>query len=116
MEDWTMNSWEAVLAERISRRSVLAGGLGASALAFLGGFKSPSPLLGFTPVPPSKQDAVVVPPEYAWEVVHAWGDPILLMAPEFKPDASQPASDPAGQAGMGHDGMEFFSLMDPGSR
>ena len=31
--------------------------------------------MGFSTVPPSKADELVVPPEYTWQVVNAWGDP-----------------------------------------
>jgi secreted PhoX family phosphatase len=49
-------------------------------------------------------------PGYTWQVVNAWGDPIVAGAPEFKNDASQSATDQALQAGMHHDGMHFFPL------
>jgi hypothetical protein len=102
--------WDAIIARSLSRRTLLAGGPGSTAVAFLGGFTAGEPLLGFASVPPSTADPVVVPPGYEWKVLHAWGDPVLPGAPEFKPDASQSADDQARQAGMGHDGMEYFPL------
>jgi secreted PhoX family phosphatase len=111
----------ADLVQLLSRRRVLQGGLGASTLAFLGCTDetpdapapgpgpAPSPM-AFTSVTISKADTVTVPPEYTYQVVNAWGDPIMPGAPEFKQDASQPAADQARQAGMHHDGMEFFPL------
>lgn len=69
-----------------------------------------APLLGFSPVPTSRADAVVVPDGYTWHVVNAWGDPIVAGAPAHDPGAAQGADQQALQAGMGHDGMEFFPL------
>ncbi len=106
-------SWDDILSARLTRRSLLAAGLGGSAVAFVGGVPAvhaASPRLGFISVPVSKADAVVVPPDYEWRILHAWGDPILPDAPAFKADASQSAEDQARQAGMGHDGMGFVPL------
>jgi secreted PhoX family phosphatase len=69
-----------------------------------------SPLLGFAGVPISKEDTLVVPEGYMFQVVNAWGDPIMPDAPAWKSDASQSAADQAKQAGMFHDGMAFFPL------
>jgi secreted PhoX family phosphatase len=109
--------FDDVLAERFSRRTFIAGTMGATALSFLGGLSvagtakaQSKSLLGFPSIPTSKADQVTVPPEYTWEVVNAWGDPIVAGGPEFKHDASQSAADQAKQAGMGHDGMHFFPL------
>lgn len=68
------------------------------------------PLMGFNSVPISKADTVVVPPGYAYDVVSAWGDPVVKGAADFKSDASQSAADQALQAGCGHDGMVFYPL------
>ena len=106
----------AEVAQQLSRRRALQAGLGASTLAFLGCTdeqpdKEPiKAAAGFTSVPISKADTVVVPPEYTYQVVNAWGDPIMPGAPEFKQDASQTSAEQAMQAGMHHDGMEFFPL------
>jgi secreted PhoX family phosphatase len=102
-----------VIRVRLSRRDVLMGGLGAAAAAFVGASLprqgAATPLLGFTPVPVSRDDAVVVPPGYGAHVVFAWGDPVSG-GPEFRGDASNSAAEQALQAGMHHDGMHFFSL------
>lgn len=68
------------------------------------------PLFGFTEIPISKADTVVVPPEYTWQVVNAWGDPIMQGAQDFKSDASQTAAEQAMQSGQFHDGMHYFPL------
>src|SRR3954468_12992636 len=113
---WSTDSFDEILAARLTRRDVLRGSLGLTAAAFLHGCASMrdavggGPLIGFTPVPISKADAVVVPEGYTWQVVNAWGDPIMPGAPEFKPDASQSAAEQAMQSGMFHDGMHYFPL------
>ena len=104
------NSFEDVLAARLSRRDVLAGSLAAAAVA-LGNAVTPSQaraasLLGFKGVPVSTADTVVVPEGHTADVVYAWGDPIAD-GPAFKPDASNTAAEQALQAGMHHDGMQF---------
>ena len=125
-------TFNEVVAEGISRRTLLKGAAGLSMISFLGG----TPLLrllrsaaaqpsgpwlestelleltqlGFTEIPVSRADTVTVPPGYQWQVVNAWGDPIVAGGPAFLQDASQSAADQALQAGMGHDGMNFFPL------
>jgi secreted PhoX family phosphatase len=104
------------------RRLVLKSAAAAVA-ALLGeaGFASSlshGPNLGFTAVPASLRDAVVVPPEYEYRVLYRWGDPtgIGSALPAFRPDASNTAEDQALQAGMHHDGMHFFPLGSDGRR
>ena len=74
--------------------------------------------LGFTTVPTSQRDAVVVPPEYEFQVLYRWGDPTGIAGnlPAFKPDASNTADEQTAQAGMHHDGMHVFPLGDDGQR
>lgn len=69
-------------------------------------------LLGFTAVPISAADKLVVPPEYSASIIYKWGDPTGVPGamPVFKPDASNTAAEQALQAGMHHDGMHFFPL------
>jgi secreted PhoX family phosphatase len=107
-----------VLQTRLSRRSLVAGGLVTAGLgllpsaAWLGGLRSAaaqSPLLGFTGVPVSSADSLVVPRGYVARVLYAWGDPISD-GPAFRPDASNSAAEQLSQAGMHHDGMHFFPL------
>lgn len=69
-------------------------------------------LFQFRNVPPSQSDSVVVPEGYVAQVLYCWGDPVNGIAPQFLPDASNSAADQALQAGMGHDGMEFFAFPD----
>jgi secreted PhoX family phosphatase len=112
------NDFDVILRVNLSRRQLLKGSLGAAALALFPGCQTGTvfrqadsgPLIGFSSVPVSREDAVVVPPGYTWQVVNAWGDPIMTGAPEFKPDASQSAAEQAMQSGMFHDGMHYFPL------
>jgi secreted PhoX family phosphatase len=69
--------------------------------------------LGFTGVPVSSADSLVVPPEYEAQVLYRWGDATGLAgapAAAFRADASNSAADQLLQAGMHHDGMEYFPL------
>jgi secreted PhoX family phosphatase len=102
------------------RRLVLKSAM-AAVVAMMGpvGYAGTSrPPLGFTAVPGSLRDAVVVPPEYEYQVLYRWGDPtgIGSSLPAFRPDASNTAEDQALQAGMHHDGMHFFPLGSDGRR
>ena len=64
----------------------------------------------FSNVPPSQNDTLVVPEGYVSDVLYRWGDPIDGKSPQFRADASNTADEQMRQAGMGHDGMEFFSI------
>lgn len=73
-------------------------------------------VLGFTGVPASLRDAVVLPPEYEWQLLYPWGTPTGTAGqpmPAFAPDGSNSADEQALQAGMHHDGMHFFPLATP---
>lgn len=98
----------------LSRRRFLAGGLSIGALAAVPACATQGsrPVIGFTPIAPSSEDLLRVPPEYEATVLYRWGDPIGAAAgmPEFRMDASNSAADQALQAGMHHDGMHYFPL------
>jgi uncharacterized protein len=107
-----------ILVERLSRRRLLQGGLVAAGMAMLHSplvsgrgqrAEATGALFGFPGVPVSKEDTVVVPPGYTAEVLYAWGDPIAD-GPAFKADASNTTAEQAQQAGMQHDGLQFFPL------
>jgi uncharacterized protein len=112
------NLLDDIFHARLSRRTVLKGSMALAAASLFGGCQSlraprsldSGPLLGFTQVPTSTADAVVVPPGYTWHVVNAWGDPIMPGGPEFSQSASESAAQQAMQAGMFHDGMHYFPL------
>lgn len=116
----------ALVDARVSRRQVLAGGMGLSVAGLVSGLapafanaaphahsSPPSPIrLGFESIPISTEDKVIVPDGYLAEVIYPWGDPtgIPNNMPEFKFDGSNTAVEQAAQAGMHHDGMRFFPL------
>ncbi len=106
----------------MSRRSMLEGTLGASTLAFLGAgaalTAAPAAAqvasraaLGFTAVPTSDADTLVVPPGYTAEILIPWGQPLLSTGPAWKKDASNTAAEQEVQIGMHHDGMHYFPLL-----
>jgi hypothetical protein len=112
-----------VVAARMSRRTALRGGAMVAAAGFLtaaglAGTAAPAPahgrpgrrLLGFTPVPASDADALIVPDGYTAEVLIPWGTPLRANGPTWRKDASNSAADQAEQIGMHHDGMHFFPL------
>ena len=72
--------------------------------------------LGFTGVPVSVADTLTVPVEYEAQVLCRWGDAIGSAAgsPAFALDGSNTWQEQSLQAGMHHDGMEYFPLdQDP---
>ena len=109
-----------LIEARISRRTVIAGGmaavagfmaggLGAGGAAAQGRSKGHARLLGFEPVPLSFGDEVVVPRGYTARPFIPWGTPILGGYPEFRPGQNT-AAEQAQQIGMHHDGMHYFPL------
>ena len=110
-----VNELDGLIGARFGRRQFIQGTLSAAAQwvwpASIDAAESKrDSLLGFQSIPISRSDEVTLPPGYSWEVVSAWGDPVVRGAPEFEDDASQSAATQALQAGMGHDGMAFFPL------
>ena len=107
------------------RRAVIGGGVaGAAALSGISALLDAVPTqargarsaqrrdrtsLGFTAIPVSSADAVVVPSGYTARVLIAWGDPVLD-GPPFTPDASNSAADQAQQWGMHNDGVVYFPI------
>ncbi len=100
----------------LSRRALLKGAAAASFVAALPGCATrPSgvnPVIGFTPIGVSRDDALRVPAEYEATVLFRWGDPVGVAGamPEFRMDASNSAAEQELQAGMHHDGMHFYPL------
>lgn len=108
-----------VVEARASRRGFLVGGLAALATGLFGAgvaaraaraqSTAASGLLGFTPVPVSRADALAVPPGYRVQVLAPWGTPITGALPPWRPGAAT-GDDQAQQVGMHHDGMHLFPL------
>ena len=130
-----------ILAERgISRRGVLAGGMGMGALSLFGsglsallggcgdnyapmnpdakpdpdGSIPPEPMrptaLGFTAVPKSLADKVTVADGYTATVLYALGDPIATGVSAYSNNGTDPAASFAQRSGDHHDGMHYFGL------
>lgn len=110
-----------LIEQRIHRRAVLSGGMAVAATGFFAGsmlsagdahagVPKKGALIGFSEVPASSEDTVVVPPGYEWEVLAPWGTPLFPGAPAFAEDASNSAADQAKQVGFNHDGMHYFPL------
>lgn len=128
-------SFNQVLDARLSRRSMLRGGVGTAATAVLGtwslsacggsGDDAPAVVapaststtidkLGFAAVAKSRADAVAVPAGYTASVIFALGDPLTAATPAFKNDGSDTGYEQ--RAGDHHDGMEYFGLSADGSK
>jgi len=120
-----------LIAASLSRRSVLGGAAAAAAVGFFGGSgllsaapaaaattEAPAtrPLLGFTEVPVSSADTLVVPEGYVAEVLIPWGTPLFTSGPAWNKDASNSAAEQAQQVGMHHDGMHYFPLDTEGTQ
>jgi secreted PhoX family phosphatase len=119
-----------VVEVRMTRRSVLRGGMLAAAGFMTTTLYADTPLahagpkavtdggadglLGFTPVPLGFSDEVVVPPGYRTAPFLPWGTPLHPNGPRFAPGSSpfvadgNTAADQEQQVGMHHDGMHYF--------
>jgi secreted PhoX family phosphatase len=103
----------------VSRRRFVQAGIGAAAVSFFDAARQPAsgapalagpPALGFTGVAVSRRDAVIVPQGYTASVLYRWGDPVDGSGPAFDSGARNSWQDQERQAGMGHDGMQWFPL------
>jgi secreted PhoX family phosphatase len=114
-----------LIEKHLSRRNLLGGALAATAAQFLLGRgagaqelgtngpragRGRRPRMGFTEVPASDADALIVPPGYVAQVIVPWGTPLWSNAPAFAEDASNSAADQELQVGFNHDGMHYFPL------
>jgi len=106
-----------VMDAHVQRRAFLMGGMATIAAGLFGGavlspraaLAQSTGLLGFVPVPLSKEDNVVVPEGYKVQVLAPWGTPIRSDAPAYAPGAMTGAAQ-AMQVGSHHDGMHFFGI------
>lgn len=87
-------TFEALLAARLSRRTLLRGvGLALGAASSLSRPRETAAQVGgFAPVALSTEDRVIVPPGYRAAVLIRWGDPLVSFAPAFDPRAQSAAA------------------------
>lgn len=126
----------SVLQARLSRRTMLRGGMASAATALFGSVgltacgsgsstgtvatasslkttpKLDNRLLGFTAVDKSLLDKVIVPAGYTATVIYALGDPLTGATPAYRNDGTD--TDFENRAGDHHDGMEWFGLSREG--
>jgi len=129
-------SFETILQTRISRRSVLQGGLGIAASVLTGisltgcdddddnnssannTDTSTTTKLNFSSVAGSDADMLVVPEGYQTSILMPWGTPLTGAMPAYVNDGSgstNNAAEQAMQVGQNHDGMTFFPLSNNSS-
>ena len=127
--------FQSVLHARLSRRSMLRGGLASAAGALFGSLglsacagggdgdgpsalpssrASREKLLGFKAVAKSVADMVTVPAGYTATVLYALGDPLTAATPAYRNDGTDAGFE--NRAGDHHDGMEYFGLSASGAR
>ena len=120
-------SFNEVLDARMSRRSLLRGGVGSAATAVLGswslvacGGSDDTPTssttldkLSFTAVAKGVADVVSVPTGYTASVVIAVGDPLTAATSAYKNDGTDTGFET--RSGDHHDGMEYFGLSADGT-
>ncbi|MGQ0632692.1 MAG: PhoX family protein [Sporichthyaceae bacterium] len=113
-----------VARARLSRRSVVAGGLASAAVFFAEGPAAASarparsalprvagagPLIDFPALAISTADEIRVPEGYTARPFIPWGTPIVAPYPEFVPGGNS-ADDQERQVGMHHDGIHYFPI------
>jgi len=120
-------SLEEVIEQRLSRRTVLKGGLVYAVGSFMGlglaGCTTPNnptaskiavphkPLkLNFVSVPKNLNDIITIPEDYTFDVLYSLGDPLNSMATPYKNDGTDSAESFLYRAGDHHDGMSYFGL------
>ncbi len=112
-------SFTDLVSGKISRRQFVSAGIGAASVGFFAvAFKTPpaaagapeTALFSFSGVPTSRDDTVIVPKGYVAKPLYRWGDPVNGQSPPFAADASNTWAEQELQAGMGHDGMQWFPM------
>ena len=115
------SDFDSVLSLRLSRRSLLRGGLAAAATTYLGSSLSLSASgdaqaaarslkLNFQAVPKNVFDKITLAEGYQWHMLLATGDPLTTAVPAYANDGSDDAGSFTQRAGDHHDGMHFFGM------
>jgi secreted PhoX family phosphatase len=116
-----LRDFESVLNARLSRRSLLKGGLATAAASYLGGSLGLSGsgdvqaavrqlTLNFQAVPKNRFDKITLAEGYQWQMLLATGDPLKTGIPAYANDGSDDAGSFTQRAGDHHDGMHFFGM------
>jgi uncharacterized protein len=116
-------SFESVLAARLTRRSLLKGSFGLASSVFFGvgltacasSDDARNLKLSFASVPKSRTDAVVVPAGYTATVLYRLGDPISSTVADYRNDGTDAAASYELRAGDHHDGMQYFGMGSNGA-
>lgn len=126
--------FQSVVERAVNRRGFLKTGLGLSAAVFLSGSLSacnsdnddddtpdsetpePRPLIGFTGIPTSTADDIVVAAGYTATAFAPWGTPLFSSGPGSTwAGGSEGAAEQMRQVGDNHDGIHFFPLVEGNS-
>ncbi len=106
-----------MMASSPGRRQLLQASVAAAVSAMFGlpgcaTTSRPAAAADFKSVPISTADTLVVPEGYRASTLLAWGDPVghASGAPAFRFDAGNSSAEQLLQAGMHHDGMQFYAL------
>lgn len=114
----TGDTFEAVVARRLSRRDMLRNGAVAAAVVTTAGVATagraeaaPAGSASFASLPTQAVDvdALQVAAGHSWAPLLSWGDPVLPGAPAFNPATLTPEAQ-ARQAGYNADFVAFFPL------
>ncbi|WP_196161389.1 PhoX family phosphatase [Reinekea sp. G2M2-21] len=108
-------AFDALLNNAVSRRNLIKTGGAIGASGFLAGTSTlanavsqATTLMSFKQIPMSTADTVSLPEGYRYDVLVAWGDPIVKSGAKFA--VTNTAADQKTQFGDNTDGMSLFHL------
>src|SRR6187402_773475 len=111
-------TFSQLLEQRLTRRDLLQSATAVATLASMPSLlhAGPASSLSFSPIPGSKEDKIVLPAGYTYDVVARWGDSLFSAVPDldtsklvsgvlFEPGAAERQR---GQFGQNCDAIHFF--------
>ncbi len=109
---WVQGSLGMTLTGLFGSGSMLGLAASAGCAATAGGDPGADFRIGFTSIPVTSGDTLVVPQGYEATAFAPWGEPVGIAgnSPAWRDDGSNSAQDQEAQMGMHHDGLEFFPL------